>query len=80
MPRNQFKRLLSIITFDEYSTRDKRKTVEPKFYKFSNIFNRFKRKTSTAYEPGLNLCVDETLSPYRGFKSFSLLQNLMNLE
>lgn len=66
MSRNRFLGLLSILSFDDYSTREERKTADPKFFKMSYVLDRFKKKISTAYEPGSNLCIDETLTTFRG--------------
>lgn len=35
----------------------------------SQIFNRFRSKLKSCFEPGDNLTVDETLYPYRGIYS-----------
>lgn len=65
MSKNRFLRLLSVLFFDDYSTREERKKVDPKFFKMSYVFDRYKKKISTEYEPCSNLCVDETLTPFR---------------
>ena len=66
MSRSRFEQLLSILSFDVFSTREERKQADPKFFKMSEVFNRFKKKISNAFEPSNNLCIDETLTPFRG--------------
>ena len=43
------------------ATRDERKKFDNKFYKFSEIFEKFRENIKDAYVPGFHLCIDEIL-------------------
>lgn len=65
MSRARFQKIYSFLTFDEFEKRDDRKKTD-KFYLMNDIFSRFRDKIRTAFEPGVNLCIDETLYKFRG--------------
>ena len=66
MSRNRFKLLCQNITFDDIDDREVRYFSNPKFFKFNHVFDRFNENIFNCYEPGKDLCIDETLYPYRG--------------
>ena len=66
MSRNRFKLISAHICFDDYATREERKKSDQKFYKMRDIFDQFRNNIRSAYCPGPNLCIDETLYSYRG--------------
>lgn len=66
MPRSRFKFLFSRLTFDDIDTRSERVKTNPKLFKISTIFDRVRSKTRSCFEPSDNLCIDETLYPFRG--------------
>jgi hypothetical protein len=61
MSRDRFKVLSCCISFDDMATREERKKFDNKFYKFSEIFEKFRENIKDAYVPGFHLCIDETL-------------------
>jgi hypothetical protein len=67
MPRNRFKVISCCLSFDEIETRESRKLEDPKFYKIRSCFEEWRRNIRNAYEPGLDLCVDETLNNFKYF-------------
>lgn len=65
MSRTRFKTIYSKLTFDDIETRKERST-DNKMYKINEIFERFRSKIKNCFEPYNELCVDETLYPFRG--------------
>lgn len=66
MSRDRFKVLTSHITFDDVFSRKTREKTIGKFYLMNNIFEKIRIRVVEAFNPGQNLCVDETLYPFRG--------------
>lgn len=70
MSKHRFKFLCSKLKFDDTSTRTEREKYDKKLFKMSELFEKFRKTLSTAYDPGENLVVDETLYGLRGKCSF----------
>lgn len=60
------RQLLRVLSFDDIETREERSKMDPKLYKMSKVFNLFRSKIRSCFEPNDNLSVDETLYPFRG--------------
>ena len=67
MPRDRFKVISCCLSFDEIETTESRKCEDPKFYKMRSFFEEWRTNIQNAYEPGLDLCVDETLYIFQYF-------------
>jgi len=66
----RFKYLANKICYDDLTTRATRANANKKFFKFQEVFDYIKSKLVNSFEPGENLCVDETLNAFRGRCSF----------
>ena len=66
MTRERFKEITSNILFDDLKTRNLRSVTDETFFKFSEIFSEFQDNLRNVYEPGRQMCVDETLYAFRG--------------
>jgi hypothetical protein len=66
MSRHRFKLMCRYITFDDLGERTSRQAEDPKLYKISQVFNAFNENIQSAYKPSKQLCIDETLYPFRG--------------
>lgn len=65
MSRDRYKLISRFITFDDIEKRTNH-TSHDKFYKMRIVFERFRSKIRTAFEPYSHLCVDEELYAFRG--------------
>ena len=70
MPRDRFKLICSIITFDDVETRPERAKLNPKFHKMAEIFTQFQSNIQKYFEPGDKFTIDEQLYAYRGRCAF----------
>ena len=61
MPRARFKVISCCLSYDELESRNIRKQSDPKFYKMRDFFEAWRKNLRNVYEPGPDLCVDETL-------------------
>ena len=70
MTRSRFQRLSNKITFDDIETRFIRQRQYGKFYLIHEFFEIIRKKVVNAFNPGMNLKVDEQLYSFRGRCSF----------
>jgi hypothetical protein len=61
MARKRFQLISVCLTFDDIESRESRKPICPKFYKINEYFEMFRENIQSAFIPGGELCVDETL-------------------
>ena len=61
-----FKVISSVISFDDFSTREDRKIDDIKFYKMLYIYDLFRKHIQAALTPDKHLTIDETLYGFRG--------------
>jgi hypothetical protein len=61
MARERFQIISVCLTFDDIESREIRKPMCPKFYKINEYFGMFRDNIQSAFIPGAELCVDETL-------------------
>jgi hypothetical protein len=66
MPRDKFRLISAAVRFDDFEGRKELEKKEPKFYKMSELFKLFRKNLHANLIPGKNVCVDETLYPFRG--------------
>ena len=65
MPRDRFKDISSLISFDDPTTRHQR-CLESKLFRIEEIFSIFQENIYTGIHPGKCISVDETLYSFRG--------------
>lgn len=65
MSRRRFNILCAKLTFDDIKSREIR-SVGNKMFKIDEIFKIFRNNIRNGFEPNDNLCIDETLYPFRG--------------
>ena len=70
MTRSVFRTISASITFDDIDSRVTRRVEDPKFHKFREVFDAFKKKLREGLVPGFRVCIDEQLYAYRGRCSF----------
>ena len=69
MSINRFESILRHIRFDESDTRQSRRQTD-KFAPFRDMWQKFTQNCKSHFDPGVNLCIDEQLIPFRGRCSF----------
>jgi len=69
MSRDRFKQITSFLRFDNFETRQERKSVD-KLAPIRDIFDIFISNCKKSLNPGDHLCVDEQLVPFRGKAPF----------
>jgi hypothetical protein len=62
MPRNRFENLLSNLHLADNVAADK----SNRLYKIAEFMDKFNHKCQEVYRPGKDVCVDESLIPFRG--------------
>ncbi|XP_031328259.1 piggyBac transposable element-derived protein 4-like [Photinus pyralis] len=69
LSRNRFQQIMSFLRFDNFETREERKTVD-KLAPIRDIFDIFVSNCKKSFNPNGHLCVDEQLVPFRGKAPF----------
>lgn len=70
MSRDRFKFICWNISFDDFSSRSERSSINSKFYKMNKIFDIFRNNCMNGLVLGAHMCIDEQLYSYRGRCSF----------
>lgn len=68
MSGDRFQEITSLITFDDIDMREFDK--KNKFHLMHEVFYYIRNKIKAALDPGSELCIDETLWPFKGNCSF----------
>lgn len=66
LPRDRYRLISRFVTFDDIEEREAGSNSNDKFYKMRFVFDRFRSKIRTAFEPYSHVCVDEELYSFRG--------------
>lgn len=69
MSVNRFESILRHIRFDESDSRRSRRQTDS-FAPFRDIWQKFVQNCKINFNPGVNMCIDEQLIPFRGRCSF----------